>query len=125
MIRGMKRTYCKGGANVCRDFSDGTKICACEKAWSVFFATVTKNWGRGAETKPIPKHVQEAYEREELIEWFLESFEESDAGVPKWIPLAKKVLASKKFNDKIKAYWRSRLEAWCKKNKGNKVCGGL
>jgi hypothetical protein len=34
----------------CRDFTDGSQVCASEKAWQVFFATMNKNgWD---ETKP-------------------------------------------------------------------------
>lgn len=47
----MRGTYCKGDSKiVTREFSDGSTIGACVKAWSVFFATMRKKgW---SETKP-------------------------------------------------------------------------
>ena len=105
--------YCKKNPKrKCHPFTDGTKVCGCQGGWSVFFATLKT------------KKVEEA--RARLIEWFTEAtFKSSDVGIPKWIPMAQKVLKSSRFNEKTKAYWRKRLTAWCKKNPKNKVCKNI
>jgi len=114
--------YCKRNPKrKCYPFSDGTRVCGCKGGWSVFFATVNK---MGADdTKPMPKkRVQES--KEKIIQWFIESTLKS-SDIPKWIEMAQKVLVSPKFNEKIKDYWRSRLENWCKSHGDHKVCKGL
>ena len=112
MIRSMKKTYTTGKVK-CRDFSDGTKVCASQKAWSVFYASLKK---KGLKDTSAPKKFNEA----KLIEWFLESKVENN--VPRWITLALKILKSDKYNDKIKAYWRKRIASYCKKNPKLQIC---
>jgi len=53
MIRGMAKSYRGQGKRVCRSMIDGSKVCASEKAWSVFFATIRKR--KWDDTKPMPK----------------------------------------------------------------------
>lgn len=100
--------YCKKDpTRKCHNFKDGTKVCGCQGGWSVFFATLKT------------KKVHEA--RERLIEWYMEStLRGSD--LPSWIAMATKVLKSNKYNEKTKAYWRGRLQKWCKANPKNKIC---
>ena len=124
MVKSMKGTYCKKGDKTkCRPFTDGTKVCMCAKGWSVFFASINK---MGAdETKPRPKsRMSEAYRSKlaAFIEATLKSADLPENSVPRWVGLAQKVLKSPKFNDKIKTYWRKRLQDWCKKNPKNKAC---
>ena len=125
MAKGMRKTYAGKGKVKCRPFTDGSKLCMSAKAWQVFFATINK---MGAdETKPRPKSKRTQESREKLIEWFVEStLKSSDLPanvVPKWVGLAKKILKSPKFNEKIKAYWQKRLTKWCKKNP--RICKGV
>jgi len=49
-----------------------------------------------------------------------ETLKTSDAKgtIPSWVLMARKLLKSKSKNEKLKAYWRKRLEAWEAKNKG-------
>lgn len=67
MVQSMGKQY--KGKKKCREFSDGKNVCVSEKAWSIFFATVTKNYSKGAEEKPRPKKTVE--EADNLIEWYL------------------------------------------------------
>jgi len=125
MAEGMRRTYAGQGKTKCRPFTDGTKVCMSQKAWQVFFATINK---MGAdETKPRP-HSKSTQESRKVVEWFIEStLKSSDLpphSIPKWINLAQKVLKSPKLNEKVKAYWKKRLMAWCKENPKSKVCEG-
>jgi len=68
----------KGGKVTCRDFTDGSKVCASTKAWSVFFATIRKHgWD---EKSPRPHSVTETVFMEaveetmkDIIDWFAES----------------------------------------------------
>jgi len=119
MAEGMRGTY-KQGKVKCRPFTDGSQVCMRAKAWQVFFATINK---MGAdETKPRParkKSVNEA----KLIERFLES-KGINEEVPRWAVLAKKVLGSDKFNEKIKGFWKKKLDDWCSKNPKSKFCKG-
>lgn len=118
MAEGMRKTYA-GGKDKCRPFTDGSKVCMSVKAWSVFFATMNK---MGAdETKPRPK-VKTSESTEKLIEWFMESKGIKDESIPSWVPLAKKVLSSPKYNEKIKAFWKKKLDAFCAKNPKSGVC---
>lgn len=123
MVKSMlaNASYCKRNPKrKCYPFTDGKKVCGCAGGWSVFFATVNK---MGADdTKPRPKgKTQEA----KVLEWFIEStLKSSDVKVPPWVGMAQRVLKSPKFSDKVKAYWKSRLQAWCKKNPKHKICKG-
>lgn len=147
MLRGMIRTYCRGKSKKgwkSITFTGGKKVRACPKARSVFYATVTKRCGKGCETKPMPKKVRESVELEtyfllgnaeiewetyQLSNWYFERhFEEGAAvspktkGIPRWVNMAVRVLASKKISDKLKNYWRKRLTAWCKTHKDQPAC---
>ena len=82
MIHAMAKEY-TGGKTRCYDLSNGKKICAPKKAWRVFYAKVTKDYGRGAETKPRDRKVSESDEeievselsRDIMIDWLLEQNE--------------------------------------------------
>lgn len=50
MIESMRKKY-PGGKEVCRVMADGSKICAGEKAWSIFYATMNKK--KWDETKSL------------------------------------------------------------------------
>jgi hypothetical protein len=65
MVRGFGRNQqYKTGKIQCRDFSDGSKVCLHEKAWSVFFATLNKRgWKEGS---PMPKKTSET------LDWYAE-----------------------------------------------------
>jgi len=65
MLQNMKRQYCKGGAKGGKEvkFTDGKSMTVCQKARSVFYATMRKN--RWDESKPRPKA------SEETLNWFL------------------------------------------------------
>lgn len=118
MAEGMRKTYA-GGKGKCRPFTDGSKVCMSDKAWSVFFATINK---MGAdETKPRAK-VKTSESTEKIIEWFMESKGVKDESIPSWVPLAKKVLSSPKYNEKIKVFWKKKLDAFCAKNPKSGVC---
>ena len=73
MIQNMKKQY-KSGKVTCRPFTDGSKVCASARAWSIFFATINK---MGADdSKPRPEKVNETVFQEtvnqyiqSLIEW--------------------------------------------------------
>jgi len=110
--------YCKRNPKrKCHPFTDGSRLCGCQGGWSVFFATVNK---MGAdETKPRPK-AKKTQESKKLLEWFMEStLKSSDLPanvIPKWVGLARKILKSPKFNEKVKTYWKNRLEKWCKEH---------
>jgi hypothetical protein len=69
MARGMNKTYKKGPVK-CRDFTDGKSVCMSEEAWNVFFATGTKRYGEGFETKARPKNVQESFV-DDIVDWYL------------------------------------------------------
>jgi len=69
MIRGMGKSY--AGKKICRPLQGGKKICVSAKAWSVFYATIRKRHGAGAETKPMPKKVSETLEQ--IVEWYKEN----------------------------------------------------
>ena len=150
MLRGMIKTYCRGKGKKgwkSMKFAGKKSVRACPKARSVFYATVTKRVGKGGETKPMPRKVREsveletyfllgeaeiAWEKFQIQEWFFKRhFQEGAAispktkGIPRWVFMAKKVLASKKVSDKLKNYWRKRLTGWCKKHKGQPVCKGI
>ena len=68
-------------------------------------------------------------DKKKILEWFIESkvkdgsLKSSD--VPRHIKMAQRVLSSNKFNEKIKAYWRGRLTAWCKEHPSYPACKGL
>lgn len=68
MIRGMGRQY--PGKKTCRKVQGGGQICVSVKAWSVFFGTVTKRYGAGAEKKAMPKKVEETIGQ--ILEWYQE-----------------------------------------------------
>jgi hypothetical protein len=122
MAAGMKKTYCKKGDKlVGRSFTDGSKVRLCSKAWSVFFATIRKHGWK--ETKPRPRTVNETVFNEavevyldELRAWFAETVAKGDRSEPTWVRLARRVLKSG-ASEKLKAYWRKRLQDWEKKNK--------
>ena len=64
LIDNFKKEY-KAGETECRDFTDGTRICASKKAWQVFFAYLNKKgWD---DTKPIPKELVESKDIEPII----------------------------------------------------------
>lgn len=204
MVKGMKNTYCKKGDKTkCRPFTDGTKVCLCTKAWSVFFATMRKRgWDEGSprskkvsetvfneaieeimagfiiwyeealgpedfkdmtleemvdklrewenereelgyKSPPITEKESKDIElasninslkycigeriaqkqKEELIKWYegkigIPKRDGSGKGVgankgrggcPKWVQMARRFLASKKGNPKLRAYWKNRL----------------
>lgn len=50
MIKAMNKEYPQGKKR-CYKVAGGGKICASSKAWSVFFAKITKEYGKGSETK--------------------------------------------------------------------------
>lgn len=52
MIDAMRKTYTKGKKR-CYPISSGGKVCASAQAWSVFYAKIAKQYGRGAETNPM------------------------------------------------------------------------
>ena len=58
------------GFPIYKELSDGKKIGVTKEAWSEFYATITKKYGKGAEKKPIPKKKVE--ESDNLIEWYME-----------------------------------------------------
>jgi hypothetical protein len=74
----MRPTYCKGDStSKCRDFTDGSKVCLCEKGWNVFFATLNKHGWK--DTSPRPSSISEtvflqAVEETvailEIVEWY-------------------------------------------------------
>lgn len=49
----------------------GGKVCISQKAWSVFYATVTKRHGQGAETKAMPEKVEETLGQ--IVKWYREN----------------------------------------------------
>lgn len=78
MVQGM-RSYCSSGDTmIARDFTDGSSVKLCKKAWSVFFATIRK---RGWDEKSArPKSVSETVFTEaveetmkDIVKWFAES----------------------------------------------------
>jgi len=115
MAIGMRASY-KAGKTKCRKFADGSQVCMSEKAWSVFFATINKMGASDTKPRPKKKKINEA----KLLDWFMEAKMEND--LPRWVSMALKVLKSDKYNAKIKAYWKKRLTAYCKKNPKSKVC---
>ena len=80
MLKDMAKRY-KTGARRCYAKAGGGKICAPAKAWSVFYAKVTQDYGRGAYTKPRTKvsESEETYppfpadelERDIMMDWYL------------------------------------------------------
>ena len=72
MARSMRKTY-PGEGTDCRNFTDGSRLCMSKKAWSIFFRTGTKLYGKGFDTKPRPKKSKsvEETEQDELIKWYL------------------------------------------------------
>lgn len=64
--KGLAKSYCKGasGKKKCRDFTDGSSVCMCQKGWSVFFAKVNKL--KTSESKPMPKQFNEA-----TLQWYI------------------------------------------------------
>lgn len=70
MIQSMKKQY-KQGKIACRSVG-GKSICASAKAWSVFFATGTKRYGKGFETKPRAKKVEEVFQWREWVKGMYE-----------------------------------------------------
>lgn len=114
MALGMKATYTKKGqSTVCRDFTDGSKVCMSKKGWNVFFATINKM--HADETKPRPKKTQEATDK--LIEWFTESALESPFdGVPQWVEVAEELINMPATNQQIRDYWNAKLDAFYKEN---------
>jgi len=94
MARGMGKEY-KEGKVVCRDFTDGSKVCISEKAWSVFFATLNKKgWD---ESKSMPKSTSEALE-----EWLRKKMEQESEEV-KNVGEVEKIKQSKFVEKWIKA----------------------
>jgi hypothetical protein len=75
MARSIAKTY-KKGETKCRDFASGKKVCMSEEAWTVFFATGTKRYGEGFDSKPRPKSVQESL-IDDVLNWYL--------GEKKWL----------------------------------------
>lgn len=75
MALGMRSTYCsKGDSMKARDFTDGTSVRLCGKAWAVFFATINKHgWD---EKKPRPHTVSETV--------FIEAVQETMKDIVKW-----------------------------------------
>lgn len=67
MAKGMRKQY---PGKVCRDFTDGSKVCMGEKGWSIFYATGTKRYGKGFETKKMPKKTEESLKA--IVQWYLE-----------------------------------------------------
>ena len=64
MLSNMKKKYCKAGAKQSKvTFSDGSSMMVCQKARSVFYATLRKN--KWDENRPRPKA------SEETLNWFL------------------------------------------------------
>ena len=88
MLQSMKKTYSGQGKTKCYDMSDGSKFCASEKAWSVFYAKVTEDYGKGAEAKPRSRDTQESQkdgvqkpselEIDIFIDWYLGLDKEED-----------------------------------------------
>ena len=77
MIKGMASQY-KGGKVKCRDFTDGSTVCATEKAWSIFYATLNKHkWSdTSARSVAVSETVfQQAIEEtlKEIVDWYAES----------------------------------------------------
>jgi len=123
--------YCKKNPKRrCYKFTDGKEVCGCAGGWSIFFATMRKKgW---SPEKSRPKKVSEAVFSEaveeykiHVLEWFVEStLKSSDVRVPNWVGLAQKAIKSTKLSEKVKAYWRKRLQSWCKENPKAKICKG-
>jgi len=66
MANNMRKQY-KAGKVKCRPFTDGTKVCASKRAWSVFFATINK---MGADdSKPRPAKINETVFQETVKEY--------------------------------------------------------
>jgi hypothetical protein len=85
MIQGMGKQY-KEGERKCRKLTDGSEVCVSQKAWSVFFAKVNKEYGSGAEERPRSrsKDVGESegelseLEIDLLVEYYLKKNKEED-----------------------------------------------
>lgn len=78
----MKGQY-KEGSVKCRDFTDGSKVCMSTRAWTIFFATVTKLAGHGGETKARSQTINETVFNEtvslvvdDMVSWILTRDEE-------------------------------------------------
>jgi hypothetical protein len=75
MAQGMKKQY-KSGKTVCRDFTDGKKVCMSKRAWTVFFASINK---MGAKSEsPRPKSINETVFNEtahtvidDMVRWII------------------------------------------------------
>jgi len=59
----MVKTYCKGGKGTKVKFIDGSSMVVCNKARTVFYATMRKN--KWDESKPRKKGTSET------VDWFL------------------------------------------------------
>jgi hypothetical protein len=120
MAKGMKSTYTKKGQpTVCRDFSDGSKVCMSKKGWSVFFATINKMGA--SETKPRPKQTEES--RDVLIQWFTEAYIQAplDDGDPSWVEIANKLIESPVTAPAVKEYWKDKLRPFNEKKAQNEA----
>jgi len=67
MIEAMRKEYPEGTTR-CYDTSDGKRICASAKTWEVFFAKITKEYGRGAETKSRQRDANESEKKDKTID---------------------------------------------------------
>ena len=57
LMKGMATQYKGIGETKCRKFTDGSQICASEKAWQVFYSyLISKGWN---DEKPMPKSLNE------------------------------------------------------------------
>ena len=77
MIRAMAKDY-KTGAKRCYPKVGGGKICASAKAWSVFYAKVTKQFGKKAYMKARTRKTKKgkkAQESEQNIEGMRDELE--------------------------------------------------
>jgi len=120
MVLGMKATYCKKGAKMKeRDFTDGSKVRACTKAWSVFFASLNKRGWKSEKPRPKTQETVEDFILEyntEVEVWFEETtLLSSNVPIPRWVKMANRIIKSKKSSNALKTYWRNRLEKWKKK----------
>jgi len=63
MLRNMTRQYCKGKRGKAVKITDGTTVRTCQRALSVFYATMRKN--KWDESRPRPSAT------EETMNWYL------------------------------------------------------
>jgi len=111
--------YCKKNPKrKCHKLSDGKRICGCQGGWSIFFATVNR---MGADdTKPIPKS-KKKFNESKTVDWFINKSKEYPI-LPKWIGLAKRVIASSQFEESVKNFWNKKIKDYCSNHPEASIC---